>query len=235
MNRKDLLTAGGVGLVLTFGWYQFVWQAQGASASKASLEARAAQESVTKLTGQIATIERTRTELESKADLVGRIEQAIPDTPELSALVKQLQATAKTRNVELTTISNGRLTAVATAAGATATTTNGETPAAATPPSEMTLTLALHGPYPAVVAFLDDLNLVPRLVVVEGLQLSRNDVQQTGDGAVSNADISATISAKVFSTAVPTPEGFVATTATTTATTAAASGWTATTETTGGL
>lgn len=233
MNRKDLLTAGGVGLVLTFGWYQFVWQAQGASASKASVEAKAAEESVTKLNRQIATIERTKTELEAKADLVGRIEEAIPDSPELSALVKQLQATAKSRNVELTTISNSKLVAVAAPAAAATpapTAAGAVAPSTATPPSEMTLTLSLHGTYPAVVAFVNDLGLVPRLVVVEGLQLSRNDVQQTGDGAVANADISATISAKVFSTAVPTPDGAAATTVA-----PAATASTATTEPKGGL
>jgi Tfp pilus assembly protein PilO len=232
MNRKDLLTAGGVGLVLAFGWYQFVWQAQGASASKASVEAKAAAESVTKLTRQISTIERTKTELEAKVEQVARIEQAIPDAPELSGLLKQLQATAKSRNVELTSLSNGKLTAVVSAAAPT--TASGSaaptpgTPTSGTPASEMTLTLSLHGTYPAVAAFLNDLSLVPRLVVIESVQLSRNDVQETSGGAVSNADISATISAKVFSTASPLPEGAAANTV-------APAASTATTEPKGGL
>lgn len=205
MNRKDLLAAGGVGLVLTFGWYQFVWQSQGQSAAKAATEAKAAKESVSKLTTQIAGLERTRTELEGKAELVNRIDQAIPAEPELSALVKQLQATAKTRNVELTSISTGKLvaglTAVSTAPAPGA--ASSAAPAPATAPSEMTLTLALHGPYPAIVDFVNDLSGIPRLVVVDSLALSRNEVDAAVGGTVTNADVSATISAKVFSTAVP--------------------------------
>jgi Tfp pilus assembly protein PilO len=211
MNRKDLLTAGGIGLVLTFGWYQFVWQSQGKSATTAAAEATAAKEAVTKLSTQISGLERTKTELETKAELAGRIEQAIPPAPELSSLVKQLQATAKSRNVELTTINTGQLAAssVTTVPAGAA---DAAAPAAAAGASEMTLTLSLHGTYPAVVQFVSDLGQIPRLVVVDSVALSRNDTPQA-DGAVSATAISATITAKVFSTATPAgPDGAVPTT-----------------------
>ncbi len=205
MNRKDLLVAGGVGLVLSFGWYQFAWQSQGKSETKAASEAKAAKESVSKLTTQIAGLERTRTELEAKAGLVSRIDEAIPATPELSALVKQLQATASARNVALTSISTGKLTpgAVAVVAAAAPGVASTVAPAAGAPPSEMSVTLALHGAYPAIVAFVNDLSGIPRLVVVDSLSLARNEVDASVGGTVTNADVSATITAKVFSTATP--------------------------------
>lgn len=227
MNRKDLLAAGGIGLVLTFGWYQFVWQSQGKSEAEARTQANAAKESVAKLTTQIAGLERTRTDLEGKAELVTRIDQAIPPSAELSDLVKQLQATAKARNVELTSISTGKLTPGA-AVVATAATPGSSVAPAASPASEMALTLAMHGPYPAIVDFVNDLGGMPRLVVVDSVALARNEVDAAAGGTVTNADVSATVTAKVFSTAAP-----AGTPGATTAAAAPAAG--ATTTTTGGL
>ena len=63
MQRKDLLVAAGVTAVLSLGWYQFVWQAQGASADKASREAQSGVESTTKLKTQLASLERTKSDL----------------------------------------------------------------------------------------------------------------------------------------------------------------------------
>lgn len=220
MNRKDLLVAGGVAAVLTLGWYQFVWSSQGKAAAEARSDATAAQEQVTKLKGQVAALQRTKTELAASEGMAAQIVQAIPDTADTSALVKLLQGKAHDHNLTLTTLTNGKLSAP----------TQVDPAAAATVASEMNLSLSLFGKYDDIVTFVDDLSHQPRLLVVDALTLSPTQSAAKPGEPQTLEDITATVSLRAFSSAAPAPTGAAAAAATaTTAPAAAAAATTATT------
>lgn len=217
MQRKDLLVAAGVTAVLGLGWYQFVWSSQNASETKARAAVDVATNAATGLKTQVATLERTKSELEAKADLAQRLDRAIPDTPELSTLIKQIQTLAAERRVTLAQIGNGPLTVkqvtVPTAPPTTAAAEGGaSTPttrpvAAPTAPTEMTLTLAMTGEYQDLLTFVDALSTLPRLVVVEALTLNQaQSAAEPGAAVAVGKALSATLTARVFTTATPSKE-----------------------------
>ena len=205
MERKDLLVAAGVTAVLGLGWYQFVWQAQGKAATKANAEVQAAQDRTSKLRTQVATLERTKADLAARAGLKDQLDQAIPAAPDLSSLVKQLQALAGQREVLLTSIANGGVVAPVDPASSPTTTIAGAKPAlGGTPASSILLTLAMNGDYQKVLLFTNDLATLPRLVVVESVLMTPVQATQTPGKAVSAGNsVSATIVARVYTTALP--------------------------------
>ena len=211
MQRKDLLVAAGVAAALTVGWYQFVWQSQGASATKATAAARSAADSASKLKGQVVALEHTKSDIDGKADLKARLDQAIPASPELSSLTKDLQAMAVKDQVQLTMITTGALSApVADTAAATTTTvapkagSAAAAPAASGPASELLFTLAMNGDYAQILTFVNDLSSLPRLVVVESITLNPTQSADTpGKAVASGVSLSAVVTLHAYTSAKP--------------------------------
>ena len=197
MNRKDLLAAGGVAALLAFGWYQFVWQSQGLAAADARTSVAAADQSVAKLKTQVASLERTKTELDAQGDVAALITQAIPTDAAQSSLVKLLQAKAHEHNLTLASISNGAVTRAVVVTIAGGATVGGDAP------SEIALTLNLHGAYADVVLFVNDLGSLPRLIVVDAVSLTNLTSTATPGAPVAAAEVSASINARAFTTAEP--------------------------------
>ena len=208
MDRKDLLVAAGVTAVLGLGWYQFVWQSQGAAATKAESAVQSAQDRTSKLHTQVSSLERTKAEVAARGGLKDQLDKAIPATAELSSLVKQLQAVAAQREVTLTQITNGGIIAPVDPASTPTTTVAGAAKSSAAPSgapaSSILLTLALNGDYPKVMSFINDLSALPRLVVLDSVMMSPVQSAQVPGKAVSAGNsVSATLIARVFTTALP--------------------------------
>lgn len=211
MNRKDLLVAGGVAVAITLGWYQFVWQSQGTAAADANRDKAGAQEQVTKLKTQVASLQRTKKELADKAEQVAQIEQAIPEDPSVSSLIKLLQTKAAEHQLTITTLTNGKIVA--------ALSVDPKTPPAG--PSEIPLSITAFGAYTDVVSFIEDLGHLSRLLVVDTMSLTPADSSANPGEATTRNDISATIVLRAFTTAEPA-DATASVGATTTTTAAAA-------------
>lgn len=198
MNRKDLMIASAAAAILALGCYQFVWSSQTTAAATASDDAAAAQASVTKLKGQVATLKHTESELAGKADLAAQMAQAVPVTADVSALLKLLQTKAHEHDVTLTSLTNGQL-AAASKSGSSATTAD---PAAASDTAnELMVTLAFHGTYTDVVSFINELGTLPRLLVVDSVSLTPLNSAAEPGKPVTAGDVSASVITRAFTTA----------------------------------
>ena len=100
-------------------------------------------------------------------------------------------------NLTLASISNGAVTRAVVVTIAGGATVGGEAP------SEIALTLNLHGAYADVVLFVNDLGSLSRLIVVDAVSLTNLTSTATPGAPVAAAEVSASINARAFTTAEP--------------------------------
>ena len=254
MNRKVLLIAAGAAVALVAVWFLLLWSPQGAkldAARERQAEAEDANGALALRIERLRDLRARRPELE--ADLVA-LRSAVPESPELDDFLLDTDAAADRAGVDITSVSPGKPAAAGDAAAGT---TAAATPApaaapataatdtavatAGTPPSAISLSLDASGGYFQILDFINRLDDLPRIVVVDSLSLSGGgsgdaSASGTGDtaatGGTGSSELTMSITARMFTTAPPAPpEGEAAeaggATTTTTTTTTAPSGATA--------
>ncbi len=251
MNRRVLLIAAGTAVALVAVWLLLLWSPQGAkldAARKRQAEAEDANGALALRIERLRDLRARRPELE--ADLVA-LRSAVPESPELDDFLLDTDAAADRSGVDITSVSPGKPAAPGddaagtTGAAAPAPAATAPAPAdaagatAGTPPSAISLSLDASGGYFQILDFINRLDDLPRIVVVDSLSLSGGgsgdaSASGTGDTAVtggtSSSELTMSITARMFTTAPPAPpegEAAEAGGATTTTTTTAPSGATA--------
>ena len=245
MNRRAVIVGVAGAIVLSLLWFFLFWSPQGKRLDAAE-ERQAAAESTN---GQLQValdrlrdLEARRPELEGQLE---RLRRAVPDQPQLARFLLAADDAATRSGVELTTVTptkpaadaaattattaapaNGSTTTTTAAAGTTATTV-----ATTTAPSAISLSLEVKGGYFQVLDFLNRVDDLPRIVVVDSLDLGGGEDEDapptagaTSDGGTT--DLTANITARMFTGDAPAGDpaaaggATTATTAPTTATTA---------------
>jgi len=254
MNRKVLLIAAGTAVALVAVWFLLLWSPQGQkldAARERQAEAEEANSALALRIERLRDLRARRPELE--ADRVA-LRSAVPESPELDDFLLDTDAAADRSGVDITSVSPGKPAAAGDdAAGTTAPAAPAPAPAATapaatdtagatagTPPSAISLSLDASGGYFQILDFINRLDDLPRIVVVDSLSLSGGgsgdaSASGTGDtaatGGTSSSELTMSITARMFTTAPPAPpEGEAAEAGgatTTTTTTAAPSGATA--------
>jgi Tfp pilus assembly protein PilO len=202
MNRKVLLLGGAGMLAMIAIWYVALFSPQSSALSKANQRLDAARLRQTELRAQYHSLQLAKTASASLQAQIDALKLAVPEKPELASFIEATNAAADAAGVAFTTI------APTPPAGAAATTAGAKAAAAPAGLSELRLSLSVSGTYFQVVDFMNRLNAMPRVVVIDTVNLA-------GD---KSGKISAQLSARMFmqsssTVAAPAP---IATSATTT-------------------
>lgn len=237
MNRKVLLIAATGAVALVAAWFLLLWSPQSSrleGAQEREQEAADVNSALELRIDRLRDLRARRPELE--ADLVA-LQAAVPGTPELDGFLLDADAAAERAGVELTSITPSKPSAEATAATTTSTTPAGATgttgtsgDAAGAAPNAITVALDATGGYFQVLDFINRLDDLPRVVVVDSLTLASGGGDAGGDADAATAagggssQLSMSISARMFTTASAANEDGSGGGATTTTTTAGGSG-----------
>jgi Tfp pilus assembly protein PilO len=226
--------AGAV--LLSLLWYFLLWSPQGKKMDAAEERRETAEQTNDELEltlQRLQDLEERRPELE---DQLAQLRRAVPDQPQLARFFLSAYDAAGRSGIELKTVTPARpaadTTAVTAAPATTSTTaasgsgdaatTETTVPAGPAAPSAITMSLVVEGGYFQVLDFLNRVDDMPRVVVVDSLDIGPSESE---DSTNPTGDLDATITARMFTGAVPSggtaAEGTTgATTATTTAPTA---------------
>jgi type IV pilus assembly protein PilO len=175
MNRKVIGIAGAAILGMVASWYVMLFSPQGATLSAANSRLESARERQTELRAQLRALQTAKTTPSTIQAQINALKQAIPNTPDLAGFIDAANGAANASGVDFLSLAPSLPSAGK--AGVT----------------ELKLSLAVKGTYFQLVDFVNRLNGIPRLVVVDGLNL-------TGD---KSGALSAQINARMFMQARP--------------------------------
>jgi Tfp pilus assembly protein PilO len=161
-TRRIGAVTGAVAVVLLLIWYAALLRPQMAHARAAHAATAAAEAKSRQLQAEIVSLRTLVKDVPADKARLATYEAAVPATPDLNDLLVQLHADATTAGVSLTSVTPGSPT-------------TSSTPNQSTLPGDvkaLSVPMAISGPYHGIVAFLTRLTAMPRVVVVDGLDLS---------------------------------------------------------------
>jgi Tfp pilus assembly protein PilO len=164
--------AGGGIVAMIAIWYVMLFSPQGAQLKAANQRLDAARERQTVLRAQLRSLQTAKTAPSTIQAQIDALKQAIPSSPDLAGFIDAANGAATASGVNFVSVAP---TLPAASKGTTAV-------------SELKLSMNVHGTYFQVVDFINRLDNLPRLIVVDGLNL-------TGD---KGGSVSAQINARMF-------------------------------------
>ena len=201
MPRRPLLVAGGAALLVLLLWYVFLWRPTSSSVAKARTEADAAERQRDDLRDQLNRLRSSQRQEPLKLSQLATLKVAVPDDPNLAQFILDANDAATKSGIDFLSISP---TPPSTATGATPTPTTVAGGGGGAPVS-IKLTMTIQGGYFQVIDFLNRLDRLPRIVVIDALTMT---------GSPTGGQLSVTITARMFTaTATPVAGASTATTA----------------------
>lgn len=179
MNRRTIVVAVGAGAALLLMWFFLLWGPQGGDLKDAQERRDAAEATNSQLELRVARLQDARDrapELEADLDTLTR---AVPDDPQLAQFILDANDIAIEAGVNFVSISPG---VPALSAGL---------------PPVISLSINVTGGYFEVIDYLDRLEDLPRIVVVDNLSL-RPSAEESGTTSLTVA-----ITARMFATSAP--------------------------------
>ena len=245
INRPVVFGAVGVVLAMVLVWWFLLWSPRNRSYNDANAAAQQAETQVTQLQAQFNRLESIKQQIPELQAQLAKMQVAVPDKPELDQIILNINDSAVQSGVQLLSIAPTPPTPTSpTGGGAAGTPATGGAAAAA--PPDIKVSLSLKGGYGQVLDFINRLDALPRLLVIDTIGLNSS---ATGPSSTSTApgaapttattappELAITMTVRLFTTTAPPPAGATTTTTTpaggTTTTTVAGGGGTATTSTT---
>jgi Tfp pilus assembly protein PilO len=214
VNRRLLIPLGaGVAVVLL--WFVALWGPQSSALSDARKRADDAVQQRGTLRDQVTRLQQSRRDLPLKQSQLETLRVAIPDDPNLAQFILDANDAASRAGIEFLSVSpSPPVASTPTPAPTTPTTTagagGGATPttvaaagsagaagaAASAAPASIKVAMIVSGGYFQVLDFVNRLNRLPRIVVVDGLTLASSP---------ANAQLQVSLQARMFTT---TPKSF---------------------------
>lgn len=206
-------------LVLVAGWFLLVSPQQtNASEIAAQAEGQVASNEVTQ--HKIDALKAEFANLPTLQQQLAKAQQKLPATPQLPALLRSMSTTATKAGVVLKSVSPSAPQPLA--AGAQQGATSSAALAAPGSVNVIPVTIMVQGNFANVRLFLSSLEAMPRSVLVTGVSIVRSTASTTGSTATAGGNqLTATVTARVFS-ANPGAAAPAAPTTTTAATTTTA-------------
>lgn len=191
MTRRAVLVVAA-GLVVVAAWFLLLWAPRGADLDDARDREAAAEDRASQLEVRLAQLEdadRRRPELLADGQ---RLAAAVPAAAELAEFLLAADRAAEEAHVEFVSVAPSPAVAAATGG-----------------PTEIPLAIEVGGDYFSVLDYLDRMLALPRLVVLDTV-----DVSASGEGA----ELALSITGRMFSTGPPatTADGTLAPTTPTT-------------------
>lgn len=183
MTRRIALIAGGAAVVLLIAWFLLLWSPKGGELTEAHERRDVAQQKVTELQVRLDRLkdaQRREPQLLATRD---RLASAIPEKPDLAAFILDANDAAAKAGVDFISIAPTP-PAVSTVLGV---------------PAGIRLNISVSGPYFATLNFLDRLADLPRIMVVDSVQVS-----PSGAGESSSTEkLSVALTGEMFTTQPP--------------------------------
>lgn len=184
-QRIGLVTVGAA-VVLAVLWYFALWSPQGHKLATANKGHAAAEAQVAQLKSQVAGLQLLEKEIPSDQQKLAHYQQAVPDNPQLSSALDQIQAAASGAQVTLSSISP---------AGAP---TGSSKPQGVNGVPAISMSMSVTGTYSGLMSFITALDNMNRTLAITSLSLS-------GASGSTKSGMSASISSDIFYAGQPTP------------------------------
>jgi Tfp pilus assembly protein PilO len=189
MSRKRLAVAAAAFFVVLAIWYVALWSPQGASLQKAKLSATATLQKEVTLKAQVASLQKQRSQVPAFRAQLAQLNQSLPANAEVDKVIDDVNAVVLKSGVTLSSLTTP------IAVGKVAIGGTGAIP--------LNMTMSVSGTYSQLIEFINQINAMPRLTVVDSFGLTEPD---------KSGKILTTITARVFMT----PPAAASTTPTTT-------------------
>ena len=199
MNRR-LLIPLGAGVLVVILWLVALWLPQGSALSAAKKRKDEAQAQGATLRDQLKRLQDARRDQPLKQSELETLRVAIPDDPNLAQFILDANDAASRSGIDFLSITPSQPTAPSAAASGTS--------GASAAPVPIRIGMTIAGGYFQVLDFINRLNALPRIVVVDSLSMS---------GSGPTAQLQVTLQERIFTTSVKPVSG--STTGSTTTTT----------------
>jgi Tfp pilus assembly protein PilO len=185
MKNRTVISGVLVAVVIVGAWWMFLFSPLRSDASKVDDEIETAQSETRSLETQVKQIEdleRTAPEREAELD---RLRKLVPEDTELASFIDEANALGAATGVKWVSVAPAQPTAEAV--------------------GTISLAIQIEGGYFEVLDYLNRMENLSRLVVIDQVSLTTND--ETGAEGSEVAALSATLTARMFSQGVPTTDG----------------------------
>lgn len=188
MKRNVVIGMAAALVAVLVAWYLIVYSPKGDQLDKTKADVSAEVKTTQDLRGQLSRLRAQAKNASQQQALLGRLNDAVPEQPDEADFILQANAIAEEAGIEFLSISPSP-------------------PAAGTGgPSTIGLTITINGSFFQVKNYLTKLESLDRLVIVDGINLSAGgstEAATSGDGIT----LSVTLTARMFTQAVPTTAG----------------------------
>ena len=232
MNQRVLAIGAGAAVVVLLLWYFALWGPRNDALRKQRTRADAADKQVQTLKTQLSRLQAAQRAEPVKRAKLERLRAAIPDDPGLAQFILDANDAANRAGINFISIAPTPPSAAASPTGGT--------PApggAGTRPAEVKMSMSISGGYSQVLDFMNRLDSLPRIIVIDTLNVSAGTAAAsappagattptTAPAAAGPAQLSVSLTGRMFLSQVPaafatggaaTGAGAGATTSTTTA------------------
>ena len=195
-----------VALIVVLVFYFLLWKPTSNKISTENSALAQAQQQLTSLNGQISSLKAFQAELPAAQAEANRLTSAVPVTPELPNFILELNSISQKSGISFISISPAQ--AIAASVGGTATTT-----AANSNLYQVEVGLQIGGGYFQVLDFINRLDHLPRLVMVNSVNLTSSNSAATTQSstsstvaATSGTQLSASLKLTIYSQSAPAGE-----------------------------
>jgi Tfp pilus assembly protein PilO len=163
MNRLNprLLIPVGVGVLVLLLWFVVLWGPQGSALSRAKKRADTAEQQRDTLQDQLTRLKASKRDEPLKRSQLETLRVAVPDDPNLAQFILDANDAASRSGIEFLSITPTPPSQ-----------SGGGTPSAAGAPPAVKLSMNITGGYFQVLDFVNRLDRLPRIVVIDGMTLS---------------------------------------------------------------
>lgn len=180
MNRRTALLAFGAALLLLVMWFFFLWGPQGGKLRDAEERRELAEGQNSALEVRLARLEDVQDRAPTLLAELDELRAAVPDEPDLAQFILDANEIASGAGVEFLSIAPS-VPAASEAGG----------------PPVITLSISVTGGYFEVLDYLTRLESIPRVVVVDSLNLT------PGGSDEGPLEIAVSLTARMFTQTVP--------------------------------
>lgn len=191
--KRNFLIIGAVAVVAVIAlWWVFLYSPLNDDLSSAQAETASAQKQTQDLQTTLAQLESAKKNLPEKQALLNKLDQAVPKTPDLAEFIIQANDIADQAGIDFLSISPGQPTAGSTGV------------------STISLTITLNGSFFQLQDYLQSLENLSRLVVVDSINVSAGATSSSGStgsttGSSSGSGaLGVTLTGRMFTRAAPT-------------------------------
>ncbi len=187
MKRNAVIGLVAGALVIILAWYLVIYSPKNDELSKAEAQLTTEQKTTQDLEAELARLQEQQKNATEQAAELDKFDAAIPELPDLAEFIIQANDIADESGIEFMTIAP----APPVATGTTAT---------------IGLTITVTGGFFQVKDYLSKLENLPRLVIVDGINLSSGGDTTSAD-TTSSSDgfsLSVNITGRMFTRALPT-------------------------------